>query len=113
MFGMLADAHSSASSAIVEDGVIGKMAQTSFTRYATCATAVLPSMVATFLFISARSFQLGDHVNGMAGTLLEAHRTAGTFGVVVAITAPGSQFDDRVLGTGGIAVVAFEAIAAG
>src|SRR5215471_4202052 len=38
--------HSSASSAMVDEGVIGKIAQTSFTRYATWATAVLPSMTA-------------------------------------------------------------------
>jgi hypothetical protein len=37
-------AQASASSAIVDEGVIGKMAQTSLTRYAMWAAAVLPSI---------------------------------------------------------------------
>lgn len=47
MFRKPAAAHSSASSATVGEGVIGKFAQTSLTRHATCAVAVLPSFVAT------------------------------------------------------------------
>jgi hypothetical protein len=37
-------AHASASSAIVDEGVMGKIAHTSLTRYAIWAAAVLPSM---------------------------------------------------------------------
>ena len=44
-------AHSSQSSAIVELGVIGKIAITSLSRNATEAAASLPSMVASFLFV--------------------------------------------------------------
>src|SRR5262249_8432998 len=46
MFLMPSEAQASASSAIGEDGVIGKIAHTSLTRYATWAAAVLPSMTA-------------------------------------------------------------------
>src|SRR5208337_1427842 len=46
IFLMPSAAQASASSAIVEDGVIGKIAHTSLTRYAIWAAAVLPSMTA-------------------------------------------------------------------
>src|SRR6188474_1807586 len=48
MFLMPWAAHASASSAIVDEGVIGKMAQTSLTRYAMWAAAVLPSITTDF-----------------------------------------------------------------
>src|SRR6188768_4177453 len=41
-------AQASASSAIVDEGVIGKIAQTSLTRYAMCAAAVFPSITTDF-----------------------------------------------------------------
>src|SRR5512145_637742 len=43
MFGRPSLAHSSASSAIADDGVIGKIAHSSLVRYATLAHASLPS----------------------------------------------------------------------
>src|SRR5262245_23087176 len=48
MFLTPCDAHASASSGIVEEGVIGKTAQTSFVRYAMWAAAVLPSKTTDF-----------------------------------------------------------------
>ena len=46
MFSMPSEAQASANSAIVDDGVIGKIAETSLTRYAMWAAAVLPSITA-------------------------------------------------------------------
>src|ERR1700690_3815173 len=89
------------------------MAQTSFTRYATCATAVLPSMVATRGAISALPPRLGDHVDGVTGALFEAGGTAGASVIGDTITPAKSELDDGGLRTGGKAVVAFVAVAAG
>src|SRR5271165_4125720 len=115
MVGTPAAAHSSANSAIVEDGVIGKIAITSLTRYAACAAAVLPSMVAVSWSmgpppLSRRWFR--DHLDRVARALLKTDRAAGAFRVIVPIALAGTQLDDRVLRTGSEAVVAFKAIAA-
>ena len=49
----------------------------------------------------------------MTGTLLEAHGTTGAKTVVIAVTHPGAQLDDRMLGAGTEAAIALEAVAAG
>src|SRR6187455_3776727 len=88
-------AQASASSGMVDEGVIGNTAQTSLTRYAMWAAAVLPSMTTDFTDIggsflraddearghalAGRSIRrLGGHLDGMTWTLLEAGGAAGT-----------------------------------
>jgi hypothetical protein len=48
----------------------------------------------------------------MTRALLEANGTARALGVVVFVKLSWAQLNDRILGTGGKAIVAFEAIAA-
>jgi hypothetical protein len=49
----------------------------------------------------------------VAGTLLDAHTAAGAKIELDLVTLAGAELDDRVFRTGGVAIVAFEAIAAG
>src|SRR5579871_3097958 len=56
---------------------------------------------------------LRDHLDGMAGALLEARAAASAFAAVNAVAQPWSQLGDCLLGAGGVAVVAFKAVAAG
>jgi hypothetical protein len=49
----------------------------------------------------------------MTWTLLEANGTSRALPVVVSISPPRTELDDRVLWTSRVAIVAFEAIAAG
>ena len=59
------------------------------------------------------SASLGDHLDRMARALFEARPAAGAFRVIDTVALAGSEFDDRLLRTRGVAVVAFEAVAAG
>src|SRR5213075_94973 len=52
------------------------------------------------------------HLDRMARTLLEAHRTARAKVVLVAIKAAFAELRDRLLGTRRVAVVALEAVSA-
>src|SRR5579862_385382 len=70
-------------------------------------------MVATCRVISVAPSGLRHHFDGVTRALLEAHGAAGALVVVVAIPPARPQLDDGVLRTGGIAVVALEAVAAG
>src|SRR5271166_4988438 len=70
-------------------------------------------MVATRFAISVVSSGLGYHLNGVTGTLLEADRAACALRVIIPIAPARPELDDRVLGAGCVAVVAFETIAAG
>ena len=60
-----------------------------------------------------RCRRFGDHLDGMAGALLEAHRAAGAEIVVVAVALAWPQLDHRVFGASAKAAVALVAVAAG
>src|ERR1035437_3413727 len=112
MFLIPRTAHSSTSSAIVDDGVIGKIAHTSLTQEPTWTTAVFPSIVVICLAILVASYRLRRHLDCVAGALLEAGCTARTFRIIVTIPPTGPELDDRVFRTSGVTVVALIAIAA-
>src|SRR5262249_60641600 len=60
-----------------------------------------------------RDVGFGNHVDGMARTLLEANGAAGAEIVIDAIEPTAAELHDRLPRTGGGAVVAFEAVPAG
>src|SRR5487761_880186 len=124
--------HSSASSAIGEEGVIGKIAQTSLMRNATCATAVLPSrvsMVVICLLASLRAQPetvrrerlseraarrssrrgFGLHFDGVAGAPRETDPATRAQIGFPAIAAAAAETGNRPFGAGREAIVAFEA----
>ena len=57
--------------------------------------------------------RLGRHLYGVAGALFETDRAASTKTHVNAIPMSRTEARDRLFGAGSIAVVAFEAVAAG
>src|SRR5271166_524126 len=70
-------------------------------------------MIVTFLGISVHSSRLGNHLHGVAGTLLETGRAARALRIVEPIASIRPELDDRVFGTRCVAVVTFVTIAAG
>ena len=62
---------------------------------------------------SCRDGRLRAHLDCMAGALLITHGTARAQIVVVAVETAFAELDDRLLRTGRVTVVAFEAVAAG
>jgi hypothetical protein len=75
---------------------------------------LLPIASRPFVFacLTSRSGGLGYHLDGMTRALLEANGTACALGVVVFVKLSRPELNDCILGTGGKAIVAFEAIAA-
>src|SRR3990172_6942586 len=92
------------------------------------ATALLPSIVSVVIGSSCAQLEAGGnkqpvlgrrpdglrfHVDGVARALVEAHRAAGAQGEIDGVLLALAELGDCLLGAGGEAVVALEAVTAG
>src|SRR5688572_858857 len=75
------------------------------------ATASLPSSVVTRVGSMVGSW-FGDHLDGVAGAILEADRAPRAPSEVEAIAFAGTELNDRILGARPITAVALETVAA-